>query len=185
VKTVIQTSNRKKIIMKAITLSVIVTTILSACLPARASSAYCFDKDTRSYTAVEQLGNIKGATFVRAGYHAGYFVVTPGSSAVATFGLQRAPVIDSDNIARNGVGQDAIAFRFGPDGKLESFPMYISQLSPDSTMTGRLGLLAPEHSTLQEVAELFDGDVVQTEKQGGCTVAYVEVPVYDPNASGS
>jgi hypothetical protein len=171
--------------MKTITLTTIVTAIAASCLSAHATSAYCFDPDTRSYTAVEKIGDVPGARFVRAGYNGGYFVVQPGSKAITVLGLQRAPIADSDNVSRNGVGQDAIAFHFGADDRLEGFPMYISQLSPDSSYVARLSRLAPGHSTLKEVAAMFDGDTLHLERRGGCTVAFLAVPVYDPNASGS
>ena len=125
-----------------------------------------------------------GATLVRTSGQSGYYVVAPGSNAVEKLGLADAPYRDSDNVSRNGVGSDVVAFRFDAAGKLEGYPVYISGARPDSFYTSRLALFAPRHSTLADVKTLFGSDTVHVEKKGAQTVAYLEVPVYDPLASG-
>jgi hypothetical protein len=125
-----------------------------------------------------------GATFVRTSGQSGYFVVEPGSNAVDTLGLADAPYRDADNIGRTGMGNDVVAFRFDAAGRLEGYPVYISQSRPDSFYTSRLAMLAPRHTTLADVKTLFSSDTVRVKKQGAHTLAYLEVPVYDPLASG-
>ena len=169
------------------------TTILTAVtlcsvLTGLCANAYSTSSDERSVRSLADVGKIPGrygATLVRVSHLSGYFVVVPGSDAITSLGLQDAPYRDSDNISRSGVGLDVIAFRFGPDGKLEGYPMYISQENPEQFYTRRLEGLTLEHTTLAEVKALFGDNSIHVEKQGSRTLAYLEVPVYDPLASGS
>ena len=123
-----------------------------------------------------------GATFVRTVGQSGYLVVEPGSNAVDTLGLADAPYRDADNIGRTGMGNDVVAFRFDAAGRLEGRPVYISA-HPESFYASRLATLN-HRSTLADVRTLFGSDAVRVEKKGAQTVAYLEVPVYDPLASG-
>ncbi|MEI9999516.1 MAG: hypothetical protein WDO13_10290 [Verrucomicrobiota bacterium] len=166
--------------MKTILPTLIVITTLAAGTAAQASSAYRFDAATQPGVSITP-----GARFVRVGYDAGYYVVPPLSPAATALGVNGAPYVDSDNIARNGVGLDAIAFRFGADGTLAGFPVYLGQLAPDSFYTERLRAFSPRHSTLAQVRELFDRHDIEVRHEGALTIAYVKVPVYDPLASGS
>jgi len=112
-----------------------------------------------------------------------YDVVAPGSAAIDARGLQDAPYHDADNIARNGMGSDAIAFRFDAAGRLVGRPAYISA-QPESFYASRLAALSSRGTTLANVRAVFDTTDLHVEKRGADTLAYVEVPVYDPLASG-
>ena len=170
--------------MKNIKIMTLAVSTLAGGICAHASSTY---RDERGLQALVQEGSgaqLNGAAFVRVSRDSGYFVVEPGSRAIDRFGLQDAPVRNSDNIARNGVGSDAIAFLFGPSGKLENYPVYISQTRPELFYTRRLGVVTINRTTLADVQTLFDTHSIHVEKQGSQTIAYLEVPVYDPLSSG-
>ena len=162
----------KNMILTAVTVS---TLLVGAC--AQASPEYTYQH------ASAAAGEGNGATFVHVVGTSGYYVVAPGSAAIDTLGLQDAPYRDSDNVARNGVGSDAIAFRFGADGRMEGSPVYIGS-APDSFYTSRLASLAGHRTTLADARALFPSCALHVEKQGAQTLAYIEVPVYDPLASG-
>ena len=101
----------KSMILTAITVSTILTGVC-----AQASPAYSFQQSVPSAGEFGNSSSLDGATFVRVSRLSGYFVISPRSTAIDTLGLADSPYRDSDNISRNGVGADAIAFRFGPDG---------------------------------------------------------------------
>jgi hypothetical protein len=149
-----------------------------------ASPTYSYQQNPAHAAQAGTASRFGGATFVRTVGHSGYFVVEPGSNAVDTLGLQDAPYRDVDSISRNGMGTDVVAFRFDTTGRLEGYPVYLSQGRPDSFYTSRLAMFAPQHTTLADVKTLFGSDTVHLVKKGAQTVAYLEVPVYDPLASG-
>jgi len=149
-----------------------------------ASPAYSYQHDPMRAVQAGELTRLGGATFVRTAGHSGYLVVDPGSNAVDTLGLQDAPYRDTNSVARNGNGTDVVAFRFDHAGRLAGYPVYLSQGRPDAFYTSRLAMFAPEHTTLADVRALFGNDAVHVVKKGAQTVAYLEVPVYDPFASG-
>lgn len=172
--------------MKTILLSVVTLAALLSGLPVDASCTFCAGGGAKPAAVVARdFSGVKGVAFVRTSLNSGYYVVSPQGTTMKALGLQNAPYVDSDNAARSGVGLDSIAFRFGPDGRLDQYPMYISQLAPDSAYTLKLRGLARGHSTLALVDALFDGQTVRVEKQGSRTLAYVELPVYNPLTSGS
>ena len=170
----------KSMILTAITVSTILTGVC-----AQASPAYSFQQSVPSAGEFGNSSSLDGATFVRVSRLSGYFVISPRSTAIDTLGLADSPYRDSDNISRNGVGADAIAFRFGPDGKLEGYPMYISQTDPESFYTSRLAALTTDRTTLADVRAMFESHSIHVEKRGSRTVAYLEIPVYNPSNSGS
>ena len=171
--------------MKKITLSVITLSAILASLPAQASCTLSYNRQTRSLTVAQNFSNLQGVKFVRSGRDSGYYVVSPEGLGAKALGLQNAPYRNSDNVSHNGEGSDSIVFRFGPDGKLDGYPMYISQFSPESFYTTRLQGLTAGHSTLGLVQDLFADHAMHIEKQGSQTLAYLEVPVYDSLTSGS
>lgn len=170
----------KKIILSAIALSTLLTS-----MPIHASCFLGYDRKTKSAVAVEDFSNLKGVTLVRSGRNSGYYIVSPGEIGTKALGLQNAPYRDSANVSRNGEGLDAIVFRFDANGKLDGFPMYISQFAPESFYTMKLKALASGHSSLGQVQGLFGDHALRLEKRGNQTLAYLEVPVYDPMTSGS
>ena len=149
-----------------------------------ASPTYSYQQNPAQAAQSGTASRLSGATFVRTAGQSGYSLVEPGSNAVDALGLQDAPYRDTDNIARNGMGTDVVAFRFDAAGRLAGHPVYISQTHPDSFYTSRLAMFAPQHTTLADVKTLFGSDTVHLVKKGTQTVAYLEVPVYDPLASG-
>jgi hypothetical protein len=149
-----------------------------------ASPTYSYQQNPAQAAQSDSSSRLDGATFVRTVGHSGYFVAAPDSNAVDVLGLADAPYRDSDNIGRNGMGNDVVAFRFDAAGQLVGHPVYISQSHPDSFYANRLAMFAPRHSTLADVKTLFGSDTVHVEKKGTQTVAYLEVPVFDPIASG-
>jgi hypothetical protein len=159
--------------MKTMILSTITAAAMLAGVSAQASP-------TNSY---QQNQSLSGASFVRVSHEGGYYIVAPGSDAVDTLGVQDAPVSDS-SASHTGVGSDALAFRFGADGALASEPVYINQARPDSFYTRRLAGLTTHRTTLADVRAMFPGHAIRVEKQGTQTLAYLEVPVFDPLASG-
>lgn len=169
--------------MKNMILTAFTASTLLTCLCAQASPVYSYQQSPSLAGELGKSARIDGATFVRVAGAAGYYVVAPGSGAVDALGLQDAPYHDADNIARNGVGSDALAFRFDAAGRLEGAPAYITDARPDSFFTSRLASLG-NHATLADVRALFPNCALRVEKQGAHTLAYVEVPVYDPLASG-
>jgi hypothetical protein len=171
--------------MKTMLLTALTTaSSLLASFCVHASPTYSYQQNPAQAAQSGTASRLGGATFVRTAGQSGYFVVEPGSNAVDALGLQDAPYHDTDNIARNGVGSDVVAFRFDAAGRLVGHPVYISQAHPDSFYTSRLAMFAPQHTTLADVKTLFGSDTVHLEKKGAQTVAYLEVPVYDPLASG-
>ena len=171
--------------MKTIILTALTTaSSLLASFCVHASPSYSCQQNPAQAAQAGASSCFGGASFVRTSGQSGYFVVEPGSNAVDTLGLADAPYRDADNIGRTGTGNDVVAFRFDAAGRLEGYPVYISQARPDSFYTSRLAMFAPRHTTLADVKTLFGSDTVRVEKKGPQTVAYLEVPVYDPLASG-
>ena len=171
--------------MKTIILTALTTaSSLLASFCVHASPTCSYQQNPAQAAQSGPSSRFDGATFVPTVGHSGYFVAAPGSNAVDTLGLADAPYCDSDNIGRTGTGNDVVAFRFDAAGRLEGYPVYISQARPDSFYTSRLAMFAPRHTTLADVKMLFGSDTVHVEKKGPRTVAYLEVPVYDPLASG-
>ncbi len=167
--------------MKTMILSAITASTLLAGVCAHASPTYYYQQSASLENALGKPSG--GANFVRVSGQSGYYVVAPGSNAIDALGLQNAPYRDAANIARNSMGSDAIAFRFDSAGRLEGHPVYISA-QPESFYTSRLAALANHRTTLADVRAVFDSRDVRVEKRGADTLAYLEVPVYDPLASG-
>jgi hypothetical protein len=160
--------------MKTMLLTALTTaSSLLASFCVHASPTYSYQQNPAQAAQAVASSRFGGATFVRTSGQSGYFVVEPGSNAV-----------DTDNVARNGVGNDVVAFRFDAAGRLVGYPVYLSQARPDSFYTSRLAMFAPQHTTLADVKTLFGSNTVHLVKKGAQTVAYLEVPIYDPLASG-
>jgi hypothetical protein len=171
--------------MKTMLLTALTTaSSLLASFCVHASPTYSYQQNPAQAAQAVASSRFGGATFVRTSGQSGYFVVEPGSNAVDALGLADAPYRDTDNVARNGVGNDVVAFRFDAAGRLVGYPVYLSQARPDSFYTSRLAMFAPQHTTLADVKTLFGSNTVHLVKKGAQTVAYLEVPIYDPLASG-
>lgn len=170
--------------MKKISVSLLTLALCLTGASAQAACSSCTAPSPSSPMRIGQSADVPGATLVKTGRNSGYYLVCHRSDAVNALGLQRAPYVSGD-ASSNGVGLDSIAFRFGADGKLEELPVYIHQLPPDAFYTAKLQALSRGYSTLAQVQQVFADHVLRVEKQGSQTVAYLEVPVYNPLVSGS
>ncbi len=166
----------KNIVQDSIRVAVVSFSILTG-VSAHALPVFTMEKTPAPCGMTENPVAGKGVAFVRVGARSGYYVVSSS--------IPGAPYSSSDNAARSGVGLDSIAFCFGPDGKLAGFPVYMTQLAPDSYYTNRLQGVAPGNATLKLVRELFAGETLRVETRGTHTTAYLEVSVYNPRSSGS
>jgi hypothetical protein len=117
--------------------------------------------------------------YVSLGPRNGYYIVQPDSALFRQLGLYEAPVIDTADPLRHGVGADALAFRFNRNGALIAPPAYVTQESPNDFYTRRIGSLRRGRATLHDVEALFGGSHTRAERSDGF-MWYYALPVYNP-----